>query len=166
MKHVFPGQALRAVSLVLIVPVAAAFAEEGDTAGSADVGAGVYARACVACHQPGAVGAPGLAPPLAGKLAGHAGSDAGREYLVRVALTGMVGTINVDGVRYVGNSMPGFAALSDGEIAAVLAYVLRSFNGHSDLTWLTAQFVASVRDKGGTPNATHKLRGQLSTTGE
>jgi mono/diheme cytochrome c family protein len=124
-------------------------------------GAGVYAANCVACHQPDGQGAPGVAPPLAGNVGRHVGSPEGRNYLARVPLTGMVGTITVDGVRYVGNNMPSFAALSDADIASVVGYVLRNFNGIADVDWLTPEFVAGVRQTGGTPNETHKQRGRL-----
>lgn len=125
-------------------------------------GAGVYAAHCVACHQPDGQGAPGVAPPLAGNVGRHAASPDGRNYLARVPLTGMVGTIAVDGVRYVGNNMPSFAALSDADIASVIGYVLRDFNGIDDISWLTPAFVAGVRQTGGTPNETHKQRGRLA----
>jgi mono/diheme cytochrome c family protein len=123
-------------------------------------GAGLYATHCVACHQVEAVGAPGIAPPLAGNIGRHASSEAGRAYLARVPLTGMVGTINVGGVRYTGN-MPSFAKLTDGEIANVVAYLLATYEGIGDLAWLTPEFVATIRQAGGTPNETHKLRGRL-----
>lgn len=125
-------------------------------------GAAVYATHCVACHQAGGQGAPGVAPPLAGNVTRHADNGEGRTYLVRVPLTGMVGTITVDGVRYVGNNMPSFATLGDAEVAAVIGHVLREFNGVTDLAWLTPEFVAGVRKAGGTPNETHKLRGKLA----
>ncbi|MDP3538329.1 MAG: cytochrome c [Azonexus sp.] len=124
-------------------------------------GAGIYATHCVACHQPDGQGAPGVAPPLAGNVGRHAGNPEGRNYLARVPLVGMVGTITVDGVRYLGNNMPSFSALSDADIASVVGYVLRDFNGVADLSWLTPDFVAGVRQSGGTPNETHKQRGRL-----
>lgn len=124
-------------------------------------GGGIYATHCIACHQPAGQGAPGVAPPLAGNVARYASSPEGRSFLVRVPLVGMVGTITVDGVRYVGNNMPSFAALSDHDIASVVGYVLRDFNGISDISWLTPEFVASIRQTGGTPNENHKLRGRL-----
>ena len=58
------------------------------------------------------MGAPGIAPPLAGILGKRMASEDGRNYVVRVPLTGMVGAITVDGVRYSGN-MPAFQTLSD-----------------------------------------------------
>jgi len=124
-------------------------------------GAGIYATHCVACHQPEGQGAPGVAPPLAGNIGRHVASPEGRNYLVRVPLFGMVGTITVDGVRYLGNNMPSFVALSDANIAGVVGYALREFNGVTDISWLTPEFVASVRQAGGTPNETHKQRARL-----
>ena len=123
-------------------------------------GGALYATHCVACHQAEAVGAPGIAPPLAGHVGRYAGNEAGRNYLVHVPLTGMVGAITVDGVRYTGN-MPSFAALSDADIASVIGHVLREFNGVSDLSWLTPQFVGAARKRGGTPNETYRQRARL-----
>ncbi len=126
-------------------------------------GARLYATHCVACHQADAVGAPGIAPPLAGVLGKRVASEEGRNYVVRVPLTGMVGAITVDGVRYSGN-MPAFPTLGDGEVAAVLTHILGTYNGVSDLAWLTPEFVATVRKTGGTSNETHKIRSRVAAT--
>lgn len=128
-------------------------------------GAALFAAHCQACHQPGAVGAPGIAPPLVGNIGRHAASEEGRRYLLRVALTGMVGSITVDGVRYAGN-MPSFAAaLSDAELAAVLRHVLGSYEKVADVAWLTPEQLAAARQAGGSPNETHKMRGRLPAGG-
>lgn len=132
----------------------------GPLAAQENDGAALYAAHCVACHQADAQGTPGIAPPLAGMLARHVASLAGREYVVRVPLTGMVGSITVNGVRYYSN-MPSFASLSDAQVAAILGHVLREFNGIAATDWLGAEFVQAVRRQGGTPNETHKLRTQL-----
>ncbi len=98
-------------------------------AGAAD-GAALFSTHCTACHQPGGVGVPGLAPPLAGTL-GERLKIAGRGYLPRVVTHGMTGPITVNGQRYTG-SMPSFAAQMDDEaLAAVLNHVVTSFNGDS-----------------------------------
>lgn len=123
-------------------------------------GAGLYASHCIACHQVEAVGAPGIAPPLAGNIGRHAANAEGRAYLVHVPLTGMVGKITVQGNRYNGN-MPSFAKLSDAEIASVLGHILKTYEGVADLGWLTPDFVASIRQAAGTPNETHKQRSRL-----
>src|SRR5574343_1667487 len=141
-------------SLGLLAACASALAQ-----GPAD-GAALFAAHCQACHQPGAVGAPGIAPPLVGNIGRHAANEEGRRYLMRVTLTGMVGSITVDGVRYTGN-MPSFAAaLSDTELVAVLRHVLGTYEKVSDLAWLTPALLAAVRQAGGTPNETHKMRGR------
>lgn len=128
-------------------------------------GAALFAAHCQACHQPGAVGAPGIAPPLVGNIGRHAANEEGRRYLLRVALTGMVGSITVDGVRYTGN-MPSFAAtLSDDELAAVLRHVLGTVEKVADLGWLTPEQLAAARQAGGSPNETHKIRGRLPAGG-
>lgn len=127
-------------------------------------GAALYSAHCQACHQPGGVGAPGIAPPLAGQLGRFAASEAGRQHLLRVPLTGMVGSITVDGVRYSGN-MPSFASLSDAELLALLKHVLGTLDGVADLSWLTPARLAEVRAAGGSPNDTHKQRARLATGG-
>lgn len=128
-------------------------------------GAALFAAHCQACHQPGAVGAPGIAPPLVGNIGRHAANEEGRRYLLRVALSGMVGSITVDGVRYTGN-MPSFAAaLSDAELAAVLRHVLGTYEKVADLGWLTPEQLATARQAGGSPNETHKMRGRLPAGG-
>lgn len=131
------------------------------TSAMAADGAAIYAAHCQACHQADGEGAPGVAPPLKANVARHAGSGDGRAYLARVPLTGMVGRITVAGVRYAGANMPSFATLPDADIAAVLGHVLREFNAIGDLAWLTPEFVAAVRQAGGSPNQTHQLRGRL-----
>lgn len=125
-----------------------------------DAGASLFASHCVACHQADGQGAAGIAPPLVGAPAHYAGSEAGRGYLVRVPLTGMVGKIVVNGQSYNSN-MPSFASLGDADLAAVLGYVLRQFNAVADTAWLDAELVAGVRRQGGSPNETHKLRAKV-----
>ena len=128
-------------------------------------GAALFAAHCQACHQPGAVGAPGIAPPLVGNIGRHAANEEGRRYLLRVALTGMVGSITVDGVRYMGN-MPSFAAtLNDAELAAVLRHVLGTYEKVTDLGWLTPEQLAAARQAGGSSNETYKMRGRLPAGG-
>lgn len=123
-------------------------------------GAAVFAAHCAVCHQPGGVGLPGLAPPLAGTL-GERLQVAGRGYLPRVVTHGMVGPITVQGQRYAG-AMPPFAAqLPDEALAAVLNHVLDGFNagalpeGHQPYT---AAELAEARAERLGPNDVRKLR--------
>jgi mono/diheme cytochrome c family protein len=97
-----------------------------------DVGQKIFKERCALCHQEDAHGATGLAPSLAGTLAGHLGSAAGKRYLSQILISGMVGSIDTEGHKFTG-LMPSFRAdLSDAEIAATINYVLATFNGVSD----------------------------------
>ncbi|MEX2541556.1 MAG: cytochrome c [Trueperaceae bacterium] len=86
-------------------------------------GSQVYS-ACAGCHQANGQGAPGAFPPLAGHAADLFLADP--EYLAQVVLFGLRGPITVDGAEYDG-TMPDWKGLSDSEIAAVLNYVLGSW---------------------------------------
>ena len=100
-------------------------------------GEGVYYANCVACHLPAGTGLEGAFPPLAG-------SDFldDRDRVIATVLYGNEGPITVNGVRYNG-VMPGFAYLSDDEIAAVVTYVFGSWG--NDLPGVAAGDVAAVR---------------------
>lgn len=117
----------------------------------------VYAQHCAVCHQPTGEGAPGFAPPLAGALVRHAGSEAGRGYLAQVVVSGMAGPIRVNGVPFVG-VMPGFGTLPDADLQAVLAYVLGAFNGVQVPDVVTAGDIASARQRALAPNDVRRLR--------
>lgn len=124
-------------------------------------GTAVYGKHCVACHQPGAVGAPGLAPPLAGNIGQAAASDQGKRYLASVVLHGLSGAIEVDGVRYQSVMKAFGPALTDDDAAEVLGHLLRDIEGVPNTDWLTPAYVAGVRAAGGSPGDNHKLRGKL-----
>ncbi len=102
-------------------------------------GEGVYFANCVACHLPKGTGLEGAFPPLAG-------SDylADRGKVVSTVLYGNDGPITVNGVQYNG-VMPGFAYLSDEEIAAVITYVFGSWG--NDLPEVSPEDVAAVRNR-------------------
>lgn len=92
-------------------------------AGAAD-GKAVYAANCASCHQPDGAGADGLAPPLQGTLGKRL---AVRQYVPGIVLSGLAGKMVSKGVTYTG-MMPSWAHLPDAELAAVVNYVLGSFN--------------------------------------
>ena len=142
----------------------AAAAGVGDEAGVASVALGeqVYASNCVACHQATGQGLPGVFPPLSGHAANLYAADGGRDYLLNVLLYGVMGSIQVNGATY-GGVMPGWAQLSDEQIAAVLNYVLASWDNAGRVEELpyAAADVAEKRETALTPDQVLALRGQL-----
>lgn len=77
---------------------------------------------CVACHQVGGTGVPGEYPRLSGRANVIAADARGRAFLMHLVLSGMSGTITVDGRKILG-IMPNFEDLRDDELAAALNYV-------------------------------------------
>ena len=70
-----------------------------------------------------------------------------KERLIKLTMHGLMGPMEVDGVKYAGNvPMPGFGAiLSDEEIAAVLTFVRNSFGNKAEPVWVNE--VKRVRGK-------------------
>ena len=83
----------------------------------------VYGRVCAACHQPNGQGLSGAFPPLA--ASDYLQADPLRA--VGHVLNGLSGKIEVNGKTY-NSVMPPMAYLSDEDIAAVMTYVLQSWN--------------------------------------
>lgn len=126
-------------------------------------GAKLYEAHCMACHQPDGNGAEGLAPPVAGVLAKRAQSTSGREYLAQVLVSGMIGKITSRGIKYDG-AMPA-STLSDAELAAVMGYVLTTFNMVSQP--MPTELFAAARARALTPSAVRQQRARvLAEVGE
>lgn len=101
-------------------------------------GAAVYARTCIACHQPTGLGLPPVFPPLA-----NAPIVAGNPELpVKFILQGLMGPITVNGMTY-NSMMPPVAGVSDADIADVLTYVRQSFGNQANA--VTADQVKAIR---------------------
>jgi mono/diheme cytochrome c family protein len=98
--------------------------------GDADAGATVFANRCAVCHGPEAAGIPGSFPSLHEQVVAFAKLPEGRDYLVMVVTTGLMGSLKVGGVSYNG-VMPAQSGLSEADVAAVLSY-LASNLGKSD----------------------------------
>jgi mono/diheme cytochrome c family protein len=105
--------------------VAAALLAVSSGAAAAD-GASLFADNCVACHQKGGLGTPGLAPPLVSDTLKKAGSIE-RDYVPLVIIHGLSGPIKVKGQTYV-SAMPPRADLSDDDVASLANYVLHGLN--------------------------------------
>ncbi len=84
----------------------------------------LWAR-CAVCHQPDGNGIPGIFPPLREHLGAFAASAKGRAYLVLVPTHGLLGAIEVAGLRYQ-SAMPA-QPLEDDELALLLNHMLEIF---------------------------------------
>jgi mono/diheme cytochrome c family protein len=114
-----------------------------------------YLTRCSMCHQSAAQGLPGQFPALAGRSAQIAQTPEGRNYLVRVALWGIYGPIEVDG-KTMNGLMPGVAGASDAEVSDILNHVIGLGKPAKPAKPFKAADVAAVRAKGkvsGTENA-------------
>ncbi len=89
-------------------------------------GASLFAENCVACHQAGGVGTPGLAPPLVSQTLKKAGGVQ-RDYVALVIIHGLSGPIKVKGQLYV-SAMPPRGDFSDDDVAALANYVEAELN--------------------------------------
>lgn len=117
------------------------------------------------CHQSNAQGLPGQFPQLAGRAAQIAQVPDGRRYLVRVALWGIYGPIDVNGTP-INGLMPGVASASDAEISDVLNHVIGLGKPAKPAKSFKPAEVAAVRAEGkvpGTDNAA--LRKTLVASG-
>ncbi|MBK8097726.1 MAG: c-type cytochrome [Planctomycetes bacterium] len=130
---------LGVIAIVSEVQVAAAH-EELSAAELQRVTAGgrLFGSSCAACHQLHGNGMAGLAPPLRGsEFVGGA-----PDRLIKIALHGLKGPREIDGERW-DLEMPGQSHWSDGDLAAILSFVRRSF-GHRATTIAPAE-VGTVR---------------------
>ncbi len=132
----------------IVISTSIAHASEGQEA---------YQR-CVVCHQADGAGIPGIFPALKNRLADIMATVEGREYLAMVLIDGLIGTIEIDGQRYVG-AMPA-QYLTDAQISAVIDYMVADF-GASDAAdsnmLLSEDEVAQIRSKYSGANAQSTL---------
>jgi mono/diheme cytochrome c family protein len=89
-----------------------------------------------------------------------ASTPAGRKYLASLVLNGMSGTVTVDNMPIVG-VMPGFSALSDSTIAAILNYVQKFDRKVRGAPVSAADVKAARKDFPLAPPAVHALRDAL-----
>ncbi len=99
--------------------------------------AALYTQHCAHCHQADGGGVPYFQPPLAG--APFVTGDA--ETLIWFVLQGSDAVLSEDSAYE--NEMPGFAALSDREIAAILSHIRSSFGNQAGA--VSPDAVAGVR---------------------
>ena len=122
-------------------------------------GAAVFSARCAVCHGPEAAGIPGSFPSLHEQIAAFARTSDGRDYLVMVVTTGLMGDLNVAGVSYRG-VMPAQSGLSEAEVAAVLEYLASDRGKNAAAPHLAAADVTAARERhpDRSPQATRALR--------
>jgi len=143
-------------------PPAPAKAAVASAAAPAD-GKALFNEQCSSCHQPNGAGLPGNFPPLAG----NRDLMLDRLFPAYVVINGLQGKITVNGKEYNG-VMPSFAHLSDGEIAAVIEFVRKSWGNDAlrpdDMAPLDEAAVAKVRATPKTPDEVHAYRASLKSS--
>lgn len=125
-------------------------------------GASVFAGRCAVCHGPEAAGIPGSFPSLHEQIVAFGKSPEGRDYLVMVVTTGLMGEVKVGGSSYRG-VMPAQSGLSEAEVAAVLSYLAGDRGRIEGAPALSASDVSAARTRhpGGTAQTTRALRPPL-----
>jgi len=96
-----------------------------------EAGAAAYAANCASCHLADGSGLPGTIPPLKDNARSE---DA--VYVRDVIANGLDEKIEVEGIEYDGE-MPGFPSLTDGEIAAIVAFVTAGLEVPAEATTTT-----------------------------
>ena len=106
-------------------------------------GAAVYQSVCGLCHQPTGYGVPNVAPPLA-ESSWVTGEP---ERLIRIALQGLYGEIEVNGQKW-NLAMPGQGMnplLDDAKLADVLSYIRNAWGNEAEP--IAAEQIAAVREQ-------------------
>jgi mono/diheme cytochrome c family protein len=145
------------------VPVLLAWSAR-DAAAERSDGAALFSERCAVCHQAQGEGVAGMFPPINQTLGRFLIVPAGRNYLADVALFGLAGTITVGGQRYVGQ-MKVAPPLTDQEAAAVLNYVLTTFDAESlpaEAAPYAAAEIAARRATPKSPTELAKLRQEIA----
>jgi mono/diheme cytochrome c family protein len=109
-------------------------------------GAAVFAGRCAVCHGPEASGIPGSFPSLHEQIIAFAKTPEGRDYLVMVVTTGLMGELKVGGATYSG-VMPAQTGLSEEEIAAVLGFLASDRGKNAAAPPLAAADVTAARER-------------------
>jgi mono/diheme cytochrome c family protein len=121
----------------------AALALSGAALADDDAGAKVFNTRCSVCHGQDASGVPGTFPSLHEQVVSFAKSPDGRDYLVMVVSSGLMGQIKIGEARY-NNVMPAQAGLSEEEVAAVLSYLGKSPISADDVKAARARHAANT----------------------
>jgi mono/diheme cytochrome c family protein len=143
----------------LIALIAGATLLIGTSRAQENTGANIFATRCAVCHGPQAAGIPGTFPSLHEQVIAFAKSEAGRDYIIMVVTSGLMGELSVGGVRY-NNVMPAQSGLSEAEVAAVLSFLASGLGKNEQAAAVSASDVkeARARHPQNTAQATRTLR--------
>jgi len=121
-------------------------AEPMDVAALMERGEQVYATNCLACHQGGGDGVPGMQPSLVGSPIAIGDPD----FLIEHTLRGVGVPGGLESSPDWRVSMPAFHRLSDREIAGVLTYIRQSWGNEAEPIRppRVADVRADLRDRG------------------
>jgi mono/diheme cytochrome c family protein len=155
-----PARSLVSLLVLALGVFGADLVAHADAAGGAAAGPTVFANHCAVCHGAEAGGIPGSFPALHEQIVAFAKLPAGRDYLVMVVTTGLIGELQVGGGTYHG-VMPPQSTLTEPEVAAALNYLASGLGKLKNAApAFTAKEVVEIRarhpDK--TPQATRALR--------
>ena len=119
MRPLLPAASAVCLTVLAACSSANVVAESGVAAYSAD-----DFTSCAACHLADGGGIPGAFPKIRNRAALMAALDGGRDYLIAVVSSGLMGPVTADGMDYSG-VMPGQqSAMSVDAIAAALNYLV------------------------------------------
>ena len=158
---------LRRIGLIFFLCTGLVFAQD-DSFDWQALGEKTYGT-CTGCHQSNGQGLPGIFPGLAGHVPNIMAKEDGRSYLIHVLLYGLRGEISVLGQKANGE-MPMWSSMSDEQLAAVLNYVLHSWDNDAllpeDFVPIMPAEIAAERDQGLSANDVYALREVLGLSAE
>lgn len=130
-RHTPPRKEIALKRFVLFIAAAAALGlavilphgQSSSVSAAAPDGKAIYTSNCTSCHQATGVGVPSAFPPLAKNP--YVTGDPAK--VIHTVLTGMTGSIKVNGATYNG-AMPAWKpTLNNAQIAAVITYIRSSW---------------------------------------
>ena len=133
---------MRLLIAAALLPLVVLAEDAKPDAAALERGKAVYAKTCIACHQPTGKGLPGVFPPLDGSD----WLEADPSLIARIVLRGIQGTVTINGTPFTGPMpmAPLAETLKDDEIADVVNYVRATYGKGGPLA--TPELVKAARE--------------------
>ena len=133
---------MRLIIAAALLPLVVLAEDAKPDAAALERGKAVYAKTCIACHQPTGKGLPGVFPPLDGSD----WLEADPSLIARIVLRGIQGTVTINGTPFTGPMpmAPLAETLKDDEIADVVNYVRATYGKGGPLA--TPELVKAARE--------------------